>query len=70
MLEWPTAFAQRVQAAVGIDPPAPDSAEQPAGDSDTDAVGDQGAPDTEGAPKPSVTKAVDCLLDLFSRFNG
>jgi dienelactone hydrolase len=57
---------------VGIDPPAPDSAEQPAGDSDTDAVGDHVAPDTEGAPKPSgkVTKAVDGFLDLFSRFNG
>jgi hypothetical protein len=57
---------------VGIDPPAPDSAEQPAGDSDTDAVGDHVAPDTEVAPKPSgkVTTAVDGFLDLFSRFNG
>jgi hypothetical protein len=68
----PTAFAQRVQAAVGIDPPAPDSAEQSAVDTDTDAVCDQGAPDTEGAQKPSgkVTKAVDGFLDLFSRFNS
>ena len=49
---------------VGIDPPAPDSAEQPAGDSDTDAVGDHVAPDTEVAPKPSgkVTTAFSIFL--------
>jgi len=72
MLEWPTAFAKRVQAAVGIVPPAPDSAEQSAADTDADAAGDQGTPDAEGAPKPSgkVTKAVDGFLDLFRHFNG
>jgi hypothetical protein len=47
-------------------------AEQPAADTDTDAAVDQGAPDTEVAPKSSgkVTKAVDGFLDLFSRFNS
>jgi hypothetical protein len=57
----PAAFAQRVQAAVGIEPPAPDSAEQPSGNSNTDDAVDQGAPETEDTPKPSgkVTKAVD-----------
>ena len=66
----PTAFAQRVQAAVGIEPPPPDSAETPAGD--TGVVADQSGPDTEVAPNPSgkVTKAVDGVLDFFSRFNG
>lgn len=68
----PTAFAQRVQAAVGIKPPAPDSAEQQAGDSATDAALEQSDPDTGVEPKPDgkVTKAVDGFLDLLGRFNS
>jgi hypothetical protein len=63
----PTAFAHRVQAAAGIEQPATASAgeaevsEEPTVDVDTDA-----------APKPDgkVVKAVDGVLDFFSKWNG
>jgi hypothetical protein len=68
----PTAFAQRVQAAVGIESPAPDSAEQPAGDAAATAEPDtkhDAASQAEPKPDGNVTKAVDGVLDFFSRFN-
>jgi hypothetical protein len=65
----PTAFAQRVQAAAGIEPPVPDPVE----DVDTDAGLDERAPggETETAPKPDskAVKAVDGVLDFFSKWN-
>jgi hypothetical protein len=64
----PTAFAQRVQAAAGIEQPATDSvveagaaAEEPTPDGDTNA-----APKEDG----KVVKAVDGVLDFFSKWNG
>jgi hypothetical protein len=68
----PMAFAQRVQSAVGIESPAPDSAEPPAGEADATAEPDtkhDAEGQAESKPDGKVTKAVDGVLDFFSRFN-
>lgn len=65
----PTAFAERVRAAAGVVQPTTDSAEPPTGDkaepdAEQDAYG-------QAEPKPDgkAVKAVDGVLDFFSRFN-
>jgi hypothetical protein len=68
----PTAFAQRVQQVVGIHRPTTDSAEPPTGDAGTTAEPDaKRDADGQAEPKPDgkVTKAVDGVLDFFSRLN-
>jgi hypothetical protein len=66
-----TEFAQRVQQAVGIQPTL-DSAERVTGDADA-AAEPSAERDADGQvePKPDgkVVKAVDGVLDFFSKFN-
>jgi hypothetical protein len=66
-----TEFAQRVQQAVGIQPTL-DSAERVTGDADAAAEPSaERDADGQAEPKPDgkVVKAVDGVLDFFSKFN-
>jgi len=66
----PTAFAHRVKAAAGIEQPAFHSVSE----ADTSAVPELPTPDGDAkvAPKQDgkVVKAVDGVLDFFSKWNG
>jgi hypothetical protein len=67
----PTAFGERVKQVVGVQQPIADSGEQPTTDPATTEPGGELDADGQTAPKPDgkVTKAVDGVLDFFSRFN-
>jgi hypothetical protein len=65
----PTTFAQRVQAAAGVEQPLPDSVAE----ADTESTPEEATPaaDSEAEPKPDgkVVKSVDGVLDFFSKWN-
>jgi hypothetical protein len=64
----PTEFAMRVQQAVGIDPSEPVAAE-PVEAPVQSAPADDDAANVEPKPDGKVVKAVDGVLDFFSKWN-